>query len=118
MGGGGSAGAVNAAIINMTKAFSLDLAKDGITVNAVHPGGPSDSDHEPLRLAERAHERGITIEEAAAEAARNVPPIGRRVVSADAANLVLFLASKQAEVITGETFAIDVAGERNRTVVY
>jgi NAD(P)-dependent dehydrogenase (short-subunit alcohol dehydrogenase family) len=118
VGGGGSAGAVNAAIINMTKAFSLDLAKDRITVNAVHPGGPSDSDREALRIKEIAHEHGITEAEAAARQERNIPPIGRRVVSADPANLVLFLCSMQADCITGETMAIDTAGERNRGVVY
>ncbi len=117
-GGGGSAGAVNAAIINMTKAFSLDLAKDGITVNAVHPGGPSDSDREVLRIQEIAQSQGITEEEAAARQARNIPPIGRRIVSADPANLVLFLCSMQADCITGETMAIDSAGERDRPVVY
>ena len=118
VGGGGSAGAVNAAIINMTKGFALDLAKDGITVNAVHPGGPSDSDREALRIKEIAHAQGITEEEAAARQARNIPPIGRRIVSADPANLVLFLCSMQADCITGETLAIDAASERDRTVVY
>ncbi|MEX2446267.1 MAG: SDR family oxidoreductase [Dehalococcoidia bacterium] len=114
--GGGSAGANNSAIINMTKGFALDLAKDGITVNAVHPGGPADSDREPMRLEYQARERGITVEQATAEAEKNIPPIGRRVVTADAANLVLFLASAQADAITGETMAIDAGA--NRTVIY
>lgn len=116
--GGGSAGANNAAIINMTKGFALDLAAQHITVNAVHPGGPSDSDREALRIKEIAHAQGITEEEAAARQARNIPPIGRRIVSADPANLVLFLCSMQADCITGETLAIDAASERDRTVVY
>ena len=117
--GGGPSGANNAAIINMTKAFAIDLAKDRITVNAVHPGGPADSDREPARIEWQAQQRGITVQEAAAQAARNIPPMGRRVVTSDAANLVLFLASQQAEAITGETLAIDVAaGEFDRRVIY
>ena len=117
--GGGPSGANNAAIINMTKAFALDLAKDGITVNAIHPGGPADSDREPARIEWQAQQQGITVEEAAARAARNIPPIGRRVVTSDAANLVLFLASMQADAITGETLAIDAAsGEFDRRVIY
>ena len=114
--GGGSAGANNAAIINMTKAFALDLAKDGITANAVHPGGPADTDREPMRLAYQARETGRPVEQVTAESERALPPIGRRIVSADPARIVLFLASMQADCITGETLAIDAGADR--TVIY
>ena len=114
--GGGSAGANNAAIINMTKGFALDVAQDGISVNAVHPGGPADTDREPMRIAYTAGERGISLEQATAEAEAAIPPIGRRIMSADAAHIVLFLASMQADAITGETFAINAGGDR--TVIY
>ncbi len=114
--GGGSAGANNAAIINMTKGIALDVATDKITVNAVHPGGPSDTDREPMRLEYEAKSRGITLEQAIAEAEAKIPPIGRRVVSSDAAHIVLFLASAQASAITGETMAVDPG--QDRTVIY
>ncbi len=114
--GGGSAGANNSAIINMTKAFALDLAKDGITANAVHPGGPADTDREPMKHEYDSLQTGRSVEEIAAEAARNIPPIGRRIVSADPAKIVLFLASMQADCITGETLAINAGADR--TVIY
>ncbi len=114
--GGGSAGANNAAIINMTKGFALEVAKDGITVNAVHPGAPADTDREPMRIAYQASERGVPLEQVTAEAEAAVPPIGRRIVSADPANIVLFLASMQADSITGETLSINAGGDR--TVIY
>ena len=114
--GGGSAGANNAAIINMTKGIALEVAKDGITVNAIHPGGPSDTDREPMRLEYEAKSRGIPLAQAIAEAEARIPPIGRRVVAADPAHIVLFLASAQAGAITGETMAIDPG--QDRTVIY
>ena len=114
--GGGSAGANNAAIINMTKGIALEVATSKITVNAVHPGGPSDTDREPMRLEYEAKSRGIPVAQAIAEAEARIPPIGRRVVSADPAHIVLFLASAQASAITGETMAIDPGADR--TVIY
>lgn len=41
-GGGGTSGAVNAALINFSKALADEVAKDGITVNAIHPAALPD----------------------------------------------------------------------------
>ena len=97
--GGGSAGATNAAIINMTRSFGDALAQDGITANAVHPGAVLDSDREASR-----------------EAPAGIPPIGRRVMVADCAAAVAFLASAQAAAITGQTISVD--GGQPRVAVY
>jgi len=113
--GMGTSGPNNAAIVNMTKIMSDALAKDGITANVVHPGA-ADSDRRPLQIEFRARQRGITLEQAEAEIDANVPPIGRKVVSADTGNLVAFLASEAAAAITGQTLAID--GGSNRQVIY
>ena len=114
--GGGSAGANNAAIINMTKGFALDLAAQHITVNAVHPGGPSDTDRDAMKMEYDVRTLGITMEQAKAAAEARKPPIGRHVVSADAAHIVLFLAAAQSSAITGETMAVDPGADR--TVIY
>jgi NAD(P)-dependent dehydrogenase (short-subunit alcohol dehydrogenase family) len=88
--GGASAGATNAAIVNLTRSFGDALAKDGITANVVHPGAVVDSDREASR-----------------EAPAGIPPIGRRVMVKDCAAAVAFFASMQAEAITGQTISVD-----------
>ncbi len=113
--GGGSAGATNAAIINISKSMSDVLAKDGITVNVVHPGA-ADSDREELRVAWMAETSGRPKEQIEAELARNVPPIGRKVVSSDTGALVTLLVSEQMEALTGQTIAIDGGG--SRAIIY
>ena len=57
-----------------------------------------------------------SAEEIAAQRAANIPPMGRKVVSADTAQLVMFLCSQQAAAITGQTLAID--GGSGRGVFY
>ena len=69
--GGGSAGANNAAVVNLTRSFADALAKDGVTANTIHPGAVEDSDREASRESPAA-----------------VPPFGRRIVTADAGKLV------------------------------
>ena len=113
--GGGSAGGTNAAIINISKSMSDVLASEGITVNVVHPGA-ADSDREELRVAWMAETRGVPREQIEAELARNVPPIGRKVVSADTGALVTMLVSEQMSALTGQTIAID--GGNSRAIIY
>ena len=114
--GGGSSGANNAAIVNMTKSFANLYSKDGITLNSVHPGGPADSDREQLKIEFMAREEGISIEEATRRVAADVTPIGRKIVSADPARAVVFFASEQAGAITGQVLNVD--GGSNGSVVY
>lgn len=95
----------NSSLANFVKHFSNDVAPDGITVNVVHPPFTK-TDRYPDRLAARARERGISLEEA--EASFNAEfPIGRVVEPGDIAPMVLFLASRQAAAITGQTIAVD-----------
>ncbi len=42
-----SAGARNSAVVNLTKALSRELGRDGITVNAVHPFTTDDGEPRP-----------------------------------------------------------------------
>jgi len=102
----GTSGAPNAAIINFTKVLSDEVAKDGITVNSIHPTTTSTSGGKLLRLEEYARRRGVSIEEAQAEAmSRTQEYAGPKAGAEDAADMVLFLSSDKAAAITGQTIA-------------
>jgi NAD(P)-dependent dehydrogenase (short-subunit alcohol dehydrogenase family) len=79
---------------SFTRAAALDLAPDGIRVNAVGPGAIRSADDE-------AHGRAATDERA-----RTVP-LGRLGEPADVAAAVAFLASDDAAYVTGQTLYVD-----------
>ena len=94
------------AVIGLTKNLALEVAKDGILVNAVCPG----IIETPMKYRERIDGgllRNMTPEEVAEEDASQVP-IGRTGTPQDVANVVLFLASPLASYLTGQ--AINVTG--------
>ena len=95
----------NSALTNFVKHFSNDVAAENITVNVVHPPFTK-TDRYPARLAARAKERGLSLEDAEKSFVANFP-IGRLVVPADIAPMVLFLASPHAAAITGQAIAVD-----------
>ena len=81
----------------LTKTAALELGRDGIRVNSVHPGIVDT----PMLLSE-----GLRLED-------NVLPmvrLGRYGVPADIANLVLFLASDASSYITGAELHINGGG--------
>ena len=104
----------NSSLANFAKNFSNDVAADGITVNVLHPPFTK-SDRYPARLKTRARERGISLEEAEASFIEEFP-IGRLIEPGDIAPMVLFLASRHASALTGQTIAID--GGATQSVVY
>ncbi len=95
----------NSSLSNFVKHFSNDIAADGITVNVVHPPFTK-TDRYPARLAARAKQLGVSIEEAEASFTSEFP-IGRIIEPKDIAPLVLFLASINASAITGQAVAVD-----------
>lgn len=95
----------NAALANFVKHLSEEVARDGILVNVVHPY-QTKTDRYPARIAKLAAEQGISAVAAEAHLAASVP-IGRMIVPADIAPLVLFLASPLAGAITGQAVAVD-----------
>lgn len=87
--------ASKSAIVGITRALALQVAKDGINVNAIAPGPVAT----PLFKKNYTHERMLEL--------MSTIPYKRMGTTADIANLFLFLASDESEWITGECVAIN-----------
>jgi NAD(P)-dependent dehydrogenase (short-subunit alcohol dehydrogenase family) len=89
-----------AALDQLTRCASLELAAKGVRVNAVNPGV----------VVTEIHKRGGMTEEAYAaflEHSKTTHPLGRTGRPEEVAALVLFLASDEASWVTGATYSID-----------
>ena len=89
-----------AALDQLTRCASLELAAKGVRVNAVNPGV----------VVTQIHKRGGMSEEAYTaflEHSKTTHPLGRTGRPEEIASLVLFLASDDASWITGATYSID-----------
>ena len=89
-----------AALDQLTRCASLELAAKGVRVNAVNPGV----------VVTEIHKRGGMSEEAYAaflEHSKTTHPLGRTGRPEEIAALVLFLASDEASWVTGATYSID-----------
>jgi 3alpha(or 20beta)-hydroxysteroid dehydrogenase len=82
------------AVRGMTKAAALELVRDHIRVNSVHPG-PIDTDMLSVRTAEQNQARIAQI------------PMGRLGTAEEVANLVCFLLSDESRYMTGSELAVD-----------
>jgi NAD(P)-dependent dehydrogenase (short-subunit alcohol dehydrogenase family) len=98
-------GVSKAGVIHMTKSAAVVLAPYGINVNAVCPG-TTVTDMSLMATAGRAKILGVTVEEAIKTREAQIP-IGRRNQPEDIAAMVAFLASPDAEQITGQAFNVD-----------
>jgi len=86
------------ALIQLTRAMALDHARQGVRINCVCPG----SVHTPM--IEAAWERyGAGAQEAWAEK----HPLGRVATPAEVAAAILFLASADADFVTGVALPVD-----------
>ena len=86
--------ASKAGIIGLTKSMAKELGSRNITVNAVSPG---------YILTDMTDK----LDEEVKEKMKSSIPLGRLGTPQDVANLVFFLASDEAEYITGQTFNVD-----------
>src|SRR6266571_5880124 len=100
-----SGGARNGALVHFTKTLAVQLGRDGITVNCIHPG-TTRTERTPRLLAARAAELGVSAEEVEKRDFAHDSPrgnaIGRMVDAAEIAYLAVFLASDKAWAVTGE----------------
>lgn len=103
------------AVVSLTKAMALQLAKEGIRVNAVCPGDTfvnrwveesAVNNHEDLLFD---GEKGSIDNEEAARRLRDSEdiPMGRVAEVEEIVNAVLFLASSESSFVTGTTLAVD-----------
>src|SRR5690606_6038066 len=93
-------GASKAALEHMTRSWALELADDGVRVNAVAPG-PTETP-----MLERS---GLTPEQVAAvrEAEARRIPLGRRGEPEEVARWIVLLASPESVWVTGQVVAVD-----------
>jgi 3-hydroxybutyrate dehydrogenase len=96
-------------VIGFTQSIALELGKHNITVNAVCPG-PVDTDLIRQSVAQSAKIKGMAPEDFLREFFINPTPLGRIAQPVDIARAVIFLASDEAEFITGST--LNVSGGR------
>lgn len=92
------------AVIGLTRALALEVARKGITVNAVCPGY-TETDIVKDAIANIMAKTGRSEAEARAELAKSNPQ-GRLVQAEEVADAVLWLASAGAASITGQAVAV------------
>ena len=113
-----SGGARNTSLVHFTKTLAMQLGRDGITVNCIHPG-ITRTERTAGLLEARAEREGRTPEQIEADDhARGSPranAIGRMVDAAEIGHLAAFLCSDKAWAVTGEVIA---AGGGVGTAVY
>jgi len=98
-------GSVNAAASNFTKGLSKLGMRDGVNVNAIHPGATATDRTEQL-LVQRAAAQGKTVDAVRAEALAK-SGLKRMATPEDVAELTLFLCSERARHIQGTATAVD-----------
>jgi len=98
-------GSVNAAMANFSKGLSQLGKRDGINVNAIHPGA-TDTERTQNLLTQRAAASGRPVEELRQEvlAKDGLQRIGH---PDDIAALAVFLCSERARYIQGTAIAVD-----------
>ena len=88
------------AVENFTRCWAMELAKDGIRVNAIAPGAIETNIWHVTDLSEedaKKHKEGMM----------NAIPCGRFGTPEEVANVALFLVSNEASYVTGSIYNVD-----------
>lgn len=93
-------GAAKAGVIHLSKCMAIDLADQGIRVNAICPGVIDTP--QPRQFV-----AGLADPEAAFAAFEPMHPIGRVGRADEVADAICFLASDRASFVTGSAFIVD-----------
>jgi NAD(P)-dependent dehydrogenase (short-subunit alcohol dehydrogenase family) len=93
------------AVVGLVRSAAMDVGRFGIRVNAIAPG-PIATAALRERMAARAQDGGIPVEEALQQACR-LTALGRIATAAEIADTALFLASDMSSGITGQLLAVD-----------
>ena len=92
------------AVVGFVRAAALELARTGVTVNAVCPGF-TDTDLVAGSLAQIVAKTGRSIDEARAELTKHNPQ-GRLIDPVEVADAVLWLCGEGARSVTGQALAV------------
>ena len=88
-------------LLGLTRCLALELAKSGITVNAICPG-PVRTRLNEARIRYDAERLGIGLEELESK----ITPIGRRLEPEEIVPMAVLLASDGSAAITGQAFNV------------
>ncbi len=107
-------GVANAGVANFTKQFAGYAARHNVTVNCVHPGYTATE--RVMQIFEReAKETGTDLDAIITERTADMP-LGKLIAPEDIADAVLFFCSPMADMVTGQSIAVD--GGFGQAVIY
>jgi NAD(P)-dependent dehydrogenase (short-subunit alcohol dehydrogenase family) len=89
-------------LLGLTRVLALEVAKDGITVNAICPG-PVHTVMNDRRVAYDAQRLGVSFQ----EQERSMTLVGRRIEPDEIAPLAVYLAGDDARMMTGQALNLD-----------